>query len=233
MKKTLITFVYLAVILTTAPLHADTQNTESTCYGTTKEGRLENAVKLPDSGKNFVAYSSLGVFLGRTYVHSLVRDAVLAAFESLEKSHPDTVYMYGETGLRNGGVFKPHKTHQNGLSVDFMVPVLDKQHQSVPLPTSLFNKFGYGIEFDDQGRYEGLSIDFEAMASHIKALHLAALDRGLGIKRVIFDPKLQPYLYKTRDGEYIKQHIIIPQKRSWVRHDEHYHVDFDLKCEPL
>ena len=41
----------------------------STCYGSSANGRLDGGVQLPASGVNFVAYSSVGVKLGRTYVH--------------------------------------------------------------------------------------------------------------------------------------------------------------------
>jgi len=35
-----------------------------------------------------------------------------------------------------------------------MVPVLDKKGKSVPLPTGIFNKFRYNLEFDKKGKYE-------------------------------------------------------------------------------
>ena len=101
------------------------------------------------------------------------------------------------------------------------------------MPTSPFNKYGYGIEFDAKGQFEALSIDFEAMAAHIKSLHIAAQKRGIDIWRVIFDPGLQPFLYRTEAGPYLKTHIQIPTKKSWVRHDDHYHVDFKVNCQPL
>jgi penicillin-insensitive murein endopeptidase len=71
------------------------------------------------------------------------------------------------------------------------------------------------------------------MAAHIKVLHLEAQAAGIDIQRIIFDPLLQPLFFKTNDGEYIKKNIYIPTKRSWVRHDEHYHVDFKIKCKSL
>ena len=225
--------VLIVLFLTPYSAFCDVENIESICYGTTKNGRLENGVKLPKEGPNFVPYSYLGVMLGRTYVHSKVREVVLNAYKSIEISNPDKIYMYGETGLKNGGRFKPHKTHQNGLSVDFMVPVLNGQSQSVPLPTSIFNKAGYSIEFDKNGKFEDLTIDFEAISAHIKTLHVEAKKAGIEIWRVIFDPVLQPFLFQTKNGNYIKKHILIPNKKSWVRHDDHYHVDFKVKCKPL
>lgn len=55
---------------------------------------------------------------------------------------PAKHYVYGETGLAHGGQIRPHRTHQAGLSVDFMVPVLDNANRSVPLPSTPMNKFG-------------------------------------------------------------------------------------------
>ena len=62
----------LAAILAifSSPLHAAV--IESTCYGTTANGRLKNGVKLPVSGPNFESYTSLGSALGRTWVHNRV-----------------------------------------------------------------------------------------------------------------------------------------------------------------
>jgi len=145
---------------------------------------------------------------------------------------PNTVFVYGETGSEDGGQFDPHKTHQNGLSVDFMVPVLDAAGDSVPLPTSMLNKWGYDLEFDDSGRLDDLRIDYAAISEHLYQLHRAANDAGVGIWRVIFDPNLQPHLHATKRWAYLVKNMEFSTKRSWVRHDEHYHVDFKLECEP-
>lgn len=208
---------------------------ESVCYGTTSRGRLENGVQLPLSGKNFQPYSRVLAGVGRTFVHSRVRAVVVNAYAALEATHPGKRFVYGETGWAIGGRIKPHKTHQNGLSVDFMVPVVDAHGDSVPLPTSPLNKYGYGIEVDRRGRFqeEEMRIDFEALAAHLKALHLEARKAGIDIWRVIFDPRLQPLLYGAKYGPYLKTHLRIPSERSWVRHDDHYHVDFKVPCQPL
>lgn len=206
---------------------------ESVCYGTTHAGRLEGGVELPSVGPNFVSYGNIPELAGRTYVHSKVRDVVVAAYQRLEREQPGKVFKYAETGAETGGPFSPHKTHQNGLSVDFMVPVVDGSGKSVHLPTHALNRYGYDIEFDERGRYDGYRIDFEALAAHIVALHEAAKNRGVGIWRVVFDPGLQPFLYDTPYGAYIREHVDFTSKRSWVRHDEHIHVDFIVECRPL
>ncbi len=206
---------------------------ESTCFGTTKKGRVEDAVKLPDSGPNFMSYGNVPELVGRTYVHSKVRDVIVSAYKMLETEQAGKVFKYAESGSSQGGEFWPHKTHQNGLSVDLMVPVLNEKGVSVHLPTNPLNQYGYGIEFDEYGRYEGYSIDYEALGALIVALHKSALSHGIELWRVLFFPALQPYLYETSYGDYIRSNITIPAKRSWRPHDEHIHVDFIVKCRPL
>ena len=205
----------------------------SECYGTTSNGRIEHAVPLPEKGVNFISYTADLELSGRTFVHDAVKEIVVQSYKTLAESHPGKVFKYAETGLKNGGQFWPHKTHQNGLSVDFMVPVLDAQGQSVHLPTDVTNKFGYDIEFDDKGRFGELTIDFEAMAAHLVELDEIAKEKGFGLWRVIFDPELQPLLLKTKQGDYIRENIKLSSKRSWVRHDEHYHVDFKVPCNTI
>ena len=148
------------------------------------------------------------------------------------ESAPDKVFVYGETGRENGGQFKPHKTHRNGLSVDFMVPVLDSDDRSVPLGTSVLNKWGYDLEFDSAGFFDDVRIDAEAMAEHLYQLHISAKSHDVEIWRVIFDPDLQPLLHKTKRWQYLSEHLTFSARRSWVRHDQHYHVDFEVPCEP-
>ena len=203
----------------------------SLCFGTTSNGSLRYGVQLPSSGKNYESYSRAARLAGRTYVHSEVKAIIVEAYKSLEESEPNKKYKYVETGKKNGGQFKPHKTHQNGLSVDFMTPVMNSKGESVHLPTNLLNRLGYDIEFNSNNTYDGLEIDYVALAAHIVELHKQAKKSGHDLWRVIFAPELQPPLFETKYGDYLKTHIQFSTKRSWVRHDEHYHVDFQVPCE--
>ncbi len=206
---------------------------QSACHGRVAQGRLTAGVQLPAAGKNFAAYSTAGVALGRTYVHSQVRDVILEAYTALETSAPQKLFIYGETGRKEGGLFKPHRTHQNGLSVDFMVPVKNGKGDSVPLPASPLNKYGYAIEFDQDGKAGDLAIDFEALAEHLYQLAVAARKNNAPVSLVIFDPPLLPKLFATRRGPYLQKSLPFMKGKAWVRHDEHYHVDFAIPCKPL
>lgn len=221
------------LLLLAASAHSTANEPASTCYGSSENGRLEHGWQLPNAGENFVSYSRLGSVLGRNYVHSEVHNVMLAAYTELAKTQPTLRYVYGETGKVEGGEFSPHKTHRNGLSVDFMVPVRNDAGESVALPTYPWNKYGYDIEFDQNGRYDDLVIDFEAMALHLLALKRAADQRGVGIRRVIFDNALQQRLFASDSGKALKSALTFSIKKPWVRHDEHYHVDFIVPCKPL
>jgi len=223
MKKVIIALsLFLSII---------SQAKESQCFGTTSNGRIENSVQLPPKGDNFIIYNSLGSLLGRNFVHSKVYNIVINSYTKLAKSYPGLKYKYGETGWRHGGEFKPHKTHKNGLSVDFMVPVIDEKMQPVYFPSDLSNKFGYGINFDNNGKYKGYTIDFETIALHLVQLHKESLKQGIDIWRVIFAPEYRLKLFQTTQGKYLQENLNFMKNKAWIRHDEHYHVDFNVKCK--
>ena len=203
---------------------------ESQCFGNPNAGHLKNGWQLPSYGKNFHAYSSIGVLAGRNYVHSSVYRSVLAAYEILEKTNPNVIYIYGETGHKEGGEFKPHKSHRNGLSVDFFVPVVDSKGEPRELNIGITNKLGYNIEFNKEAIFNGLKIDFESIAKHIEALNITAKKEGSGIEVVIFDNEFQKLLFKTNTGKTLENVVTFSVKKPWVRHDEHYHVNFRVQC---
>src|SRR6187399_287119 len=169
----------------------------STCFGSSAESVLQDGWKLPRGGANFRAYSDLGWLAGRTFVHSTVHEIVVDAYQRLALTHPEYRFVYGETGFAGGGSFKPHRSHQNGVSVDFMVPVRDSAGAIVDTPTSVTQKFGYGLEFDSAGTLDELRIDFEAIALHLAQLKHSAASRRVRIARVIFDPNLRLRLVGT------------------------------------
>lgn|SRR5688572_25677954 len=88
----------------------------------------------------------------------------------------------------------------NGTSVGFHVPVRTRDGNVAELPASIFNKFGYSIDFDRSGQWNGYQIDSEAMALHLLALERAARAKGISVRRVIFDVDLQPRLFATEAG---------------------------------
>jgi penicillin-insensitive murein endopeptidase len=202
----------------------------SVCRGSAVSGSLEGGRRLPYSGDNYRAYSFALYAAGRTFVHSAVRDAMRDAYAELYKSRPELRFIYAESGWPWGGRFAPHRTHANGTSVDFHVPVRTPDGTVSELPTSPLQLFGYGVRFDGDGRSGALSLDFEAMGEHLLALDKAARAHGIRIRRVIFDIRLQPRLAATKTGAAALDRMAFNSRQAWVPHDEHYHVDFEVPC---
>jgi len=138
----------------------------SQSIGTTADGRLVNGKHLPTAGANFQTYSYLCAALGRNSVHGQVRAVVLDAYGTMQREHPAVRFLYGECSWPSGGRLRPHLTHRNGLSVDFMVPVKSADGPGV-LKTGITNKFGYSVEFDDEGYCDSQNchIDFDTMVA--------------------------------------------------------------------
>lgn len=164
----------------------------------------------------------------RTYGADRAVEVVERAYAEVANTYPDTDWVYGESGLPWGGRFQPHRTHRNGLSFDLMVPLAD----GARLPTHPLNRFGYGEDFDADGQGPAGRIDFAAMAAHLAALDRIAREKGGRIRLVILAPELQDDLLRAADGKALRRALHFNAKPSWIRHDDHYHVDFEFPCRP-
>ncbi len=198
-------------------------NKPSISQGSVSQGSVQNAKRMYFRGENFTTYSYPGYLAGRTFAHDKVRQTMMDSYKICEESCPKITFVVGEIGRKHGGQFLPHRTHRNGMSVDFMTPLLknEKHYRS----HHLFNLWGYRFEFDNKGKKGNVEIDYETMAKHLLALEKTAKQNGLAIQKVIFDPVLRPYLLKTKTGQQLK-HLPFTKNRVVIRHDDHYHVDF-------
>ena len=226
-KIAAISFVSVLIFLFVFPnvLMIFENNEPSISIGSVSNGRIKNAKRMNCRGENFTTYSFAGYLLGRTFVHSLLKKTILESYEACQSTCPNINFVLGEIGKRKGGRFLPHRTHRNGLSVDFMTPLLKN---GKPFHSShLLNLWGYCWEFDNKGVEGNVEIDYETMAKHLFSLEKMAKENGLRIKKVIFDPVLRPYLLATPTGQKLK-HLPYTKNRVVIRHDDHYHVDFEM-----
>jgi penicillin-insensitive murein DD-endopeptidase len=203
-------------------------------FGGGQCGALKGGTTLACDGSNFESFSTLACLLGRNHLHPLVTDTVRDAYAALQTTHPKRRWQYGDFGWASGGRLRPHKTHQNGLSADFFVPVSETVEGnsvtiSVPskVPIEFSNKLGYGFEFDATGRADDLEIAWHAITDHLLALEDAGEQHRTKIRRVILAPKLRKLLIQ-RDPRARRFATRFSKRPSWVRHDEHYHVDFEI-----
>ncbi|MBS0240643.1 MAG: replication initiation protein [Proteobacteria bacterium] len=203
----------------------------SRCIGNPVSGHLVAGRRLPYSGVNFHAYSLFGYLIGRTFMHATVRDTIVDAYADLAREHQEYRFVYAESAWPFGGPFPPHKTHANGTAVDFLVPVRATRDGTIEeVSTAPWKLFGYGNDFDKSGVSGGQQIDFQAIGLHLLALDKAARARGISLRRVIMDVNLQPKLAATPAGREAHGRLAFNSNQAWVRHDEHYHVEFNVPC---
>lgn len=207
--------------------------TPSKVVGTVARGHIEHAHVLPPWGPGYVAYSLLGAALGRQYVDGRVRDALLASFAARSRAEGQRRFVTGETGWPGGGRFRPHRSHQNGMAVDVFMPVRKQGGDLAALGTWPWNKFGYGLDFDERGEMGDLRIDFESVAALLLELDAQARQRGLRVGRVIIAPEFVPMLLATPSGHRLGDlGSRLTRKAVWIRHDEHFHIDFEDALVP-
>ncbi len=231
-KKWALLITALLLIVFSIPEFVHQNKGQSKSKGSVGSGQLENAYLFPYSGKNFRYFSPISYYLlNNGYTHSKVYKTVLEAYKTCEQTCPGTQFRIMECSDKHGGKLLIHRTHQNGMSIDFMIPKIKKNKQS-----KLWDRIGlwhYLLEFTNSGKLtvsKKVQLDFETMARHILALDDAARKNGLRIKKVLLKIELKDDFYKTPSGKKVKQRGIYFARALGPMvnkvHDDHYHIDF-------
>lgn len=226
--------LFLTMITCSIPEITHKNQGVSTSVGSTRNGKLENGWLMPYKGNNFYYFSLFSYYiLNNAYVHSAVHATLLEAYRTCETSCPGKTFVYMECTRKKGGKMIFHWTHENGTSVDFMVPKLNDGNSNVWSNKAGLSHYLFG--FDADGRFSlnrNTRIDFETMARHLNALDDAATKNGLRIRKILFNTDLHDDLFKSEAGQKLteRQLNIIPRLNNLVNrfHDDHYHVDFEL-----
>ncbi len=229
-KKLLITSLLLAILVPAIPQLLYKNKGVSTSKGKVQNGSLDNAYKMHWSKGNTVFFSKFSYYLlGRNYVHSRVYKTIYAAHSELESLYPNRKFVIMECARKKGGRMWPHRTHQNGLSVDFLTPMTKN---GKPKHFKYLGYARYLLNFDKNGKRKSTSIDFDIMAKHILMLEKQARKNGLRIKKVIFNTNLKDELYASKHGKQLKSsNIYLAMKLGPTLnklHDDHYHIDFEI-----
>jgi penicillin-insensitive murein endopeptidase len=208
----------------------DTLNSKST--GSHGDGQLQNGNLMPFRGDNFTYFDEVSYKSGRAFMNDKAKKAVIHAYGQLAKTIPDRHFYLMECSNEHGGEMFPHKTHQNGLSVDFMMPLLKDGKAFTGLDT--IGADHYWLSFDNEGRFDNdksITVDFNTIARHILILNKSAAKFGVKVKKVIIKIEFKDELFATEYGKQLKSSgIYVVQKLSPLinaLHDEHYHIDFE------
>jgi penicillin-insensitive murein endopeptidase len=208
-------------------------DTSSISQGTVNNGKLINGVIVPFYGNNFEYFDSKSYLAGRGFLHYKVLQSVLNCYAELHQKLPERKFYIMECSHQHGGKLHPHITHQNGLSIDFMVPKVKNNEAFYGLDSLGINH--YSLEFNAKGEYQkdpSISIDFETMATHILTLQQHLLQNKLKIAKVIFKTELKEALFATKSGKILQKSNIYFTKSLTPLinslHDDHYHIDFEF-----
>ncbi|MDF3026728.1 MAG: hypothetical protein K0S23_1035 [Fluviicola sp.] len=201
--------------------------------GTVSNGSLKNGKLFPFKGPNFIYFDSTSYLNKHAFTHEKVHHTVLDTYRQFETVLPGFEFGLMECSNEHGGKIWPHRTHQNGLSIDFMSPLLKNGVSSTD-----FNTIGlphYLMDFDENGIYtedRNYSIDFNLMAQHLLELDKQAKKNGLKIEKVILKIALKDELFASEYGKQLKARgIYFATNLSELidsLHDDHYHVDFGI-----
>ena len=229
-------FILLMGILSLPEIfHVNAGVSEST--GSVRNGKLHNGWLIPYEGENFRYFSLFSYYiLNNAFVHSSVYATVMDAYKTCATTCPGIKFGIMECTGKHGGRMLFHWTHQNGTSVDFMVPLKRGNDDNV-----WANKTGlvhYLLKFNQEGEFSlghKTRIDFETIAKHIIALDDAAHQHGLKIRKILFNTDLHDDLFSTPSGKILAERNLrfIPHVSDLINmvHDDHYHIDFEFAKE--
>lgn len=206
----------------------------SVSIGDVGSGSLIHGKLVPFSGTNFVYFDTLSYINSRAFVNDKLLATIQNTYSDLEKLLPNQHFCIMECSNEHGGKIHPHRTHQNGLSIDFMSPLMKGGNAYYSLDH--IGASHYLLEFDNNGKYTKdplVSIDFEKMALHLLSLEKSANKNGLKINKVILKTELKDELFSSIYGKQLVESGIYFTKSLTpminALHDDHYHVDFELK----
>ena len=77
---------------------------------------------------------------------------------------------------------------------------------------------------------DDLRIDFRAIGAHLLAIESAGRAHDVVIERIILTPDFHQMLF-AQAPETRRLAPRFMKREAWVRHDEHYHVDFAVPCK--
>ena len=209
----------------------DTVQDPSISGGSVSNGTLKNGRIVPFSGPNFQYFDTTSYLADRGFTHEKVLNTVLEAYKSLESLLPGRHFCIMECSHKHGGKLFPHRTHQNGLSIDFMMPKLKDSKPYYDLDD--LGAQHYMLTFDENGNYSedpAIQLDFNTIALHILELQSAAKKNGMSIEKVIINTGLKDELFATENGKILKTSgiYVVRNLTPLINslHDDHFHVDF-------
>ena len=101
--------------------------------GSVSRVSLENGTLIPYSDSDFTYFDTASYLSGRAFTHHLVAQTVINTFQTFKSNGEKRKFSIMEFSNEHGGKLFPHRTHQNGMSVDMMMPLMKNGKPSYDL----------------------------------------------------------------------------------------------------
>ena len=181
-------------------------------------GTLLNGSLLPGEGEGFVRDSEAKTSWGTGMMISLIENSAALYMQTYQP--PFKIYI-GDIALQWGGIYEPHKSHQNGLDVDILY-MGNKHYESV---------------FDQDGNLTD-RFNPEANWNYWRMLvSQQFLKNGnlvSAVSMILVDPRLKDFFVTWAAAQGISQNPVDAEILKVLRptqgHDDHFHLR--LKCSP-
>lgn len=200
--------------------------------GTVDNGSLINGCFLPFEGKNFRYFDKQSYLMSRCFMHCEIVDIIQNSMNKLEQTVPERTFILMEASNEHGDKISPHRTHQNGTSIDLMIP-LKKDDKPYTILDSLGTSH-YFLHFNNNAQYSedtSISIDFEALAKEILAIIETSKKSNWKISKVILKVEYVSLLMNTKYAQELKNIYFAKKLEAIINdlHDDHIHIDFERK----
>jgi penicillin-insensitive murein endopeptidase len=207
----------------------------TTSTGAPADGRIENAVALPESGPGFL-FNPKRPHDARYGTVELVQ-AIVRAAADVEQEMPGSGLVVNDLSLREGGPIRQHGSHQSGRDADILFYALDAKNAPRPAVGVTIEPNGRGWDFKDlaNGKDDVLvKLDAKRTWRFMRAL----LEHGADhVQRIFLVEHVRSMLLaeaeRVKAPKRVRERFEMLTCQPSTPHDDHMHVRFFCTPEDM
>lgn len=209
----------------------------SRSIGGPNDGRVEDAVAMPDSGPGF-RFNPRRPTEARYGTGRMVRALIRAAMEVHENLGGEVTF--NDLGLIEGGAIPHHGSHRAGRDVDVLFYLLDEDEEPHPGVGAFVDPTGHCVDFVDLRDREDdvlLHIDVPRTWAYVQALIATSAEEGIPLQRIFLVEHVRTMLLEYAresggDSHAIERFEMLTCQPS-APHDDHFHFRFFCPVEDI
>lgn len=212
----------------TAILAPDAERSRS--VGGPNDGRVEQAVAMPDSGPGF-RFNSRRPSEARYGTGRMVRALIRAAMRVHEAMGGEVTF--NDLGLIEGGAIPHHGSHRAGRDVDVLFYLLDENDVPHSGVGAFVDPTGHCVDFADLRARDDdvlLHVDLPRTWAYVEALVETSAEEGIPLQRIFLVEHVRTMLLdyareNEGDADAIERFAMLTCQPG-APHDDHFHFRF-------